>query len=362
MIFEQQLDFNDILIAPRRVINGPSSRSQVSLKRVITFKNGQSWTGIPIIAANMDTVGTMTMAKTLSKFECMTALHKHYSVDQLIKFFGKESYNQTELEHNKSHLQHSFYSMGISEQDYEKFQAVLSKVGTLKQNGFGIKALCIDVANGYMQSFVDFCKKVRNNHPDLIILAGNVVSKDISEELVLNGVDIIKAGIGSGSVCTTRKIAGVGRPQVSTILDCAPAVHNYQGFLCSDGGITKPGDLGKAYGAGSDFVMLGGMLAGHTECEIEPIVKEGKKYYPYYGMSSAHAMKKHSGGVAHYRASEGKVVELADKGNVENTLLEIFGGVRSTCTYVGAYNINELATKVDFYKSNIQTNDIYGKS
>lgn len=366
---EIQLDFKDVLIRPKRSFL--SSRSEVSLIKNYNFKWAKyTWTGIPVIAANMDTVGTITLAKELAKYQCMTALHKHYTIDELIQFFGKKESDEDKklLKENKHAIQHSFYSMGIVDKDLEKFEKVLEKVGYWRhdlpdEENYGIKMVCIDVANGYMQSFVDFCKKFRERHPDLIIMAGNVVTGDIVEELVFSGVDIIKVGIGPGSACTTRKVAGVGRSQLSAVIDTADAAHGLKGLVCSDGGCTVPADVSKAFGAGADFVMLGGMLAGHEECELTATIDDkGNKFFKFYGMSSEEAMTKHSGGVAKHRSAEGKCVDIPNRGNVENTMIEILGGIRSTCTYVGAKSLKELPKRTTFYRVSMQTNDIFGKS
>lgn len=364
-----QLDFKDVLIEPQR--SYLSSRSAVTLIKEYSFgENKPTWKGVPIIAANMDTVGTFTMAKTLAKHQCMTALSKHYTIEELSDFFGpaKNKEEKKLLKNNQHHLQHSFYSMGIVEKDLIKFEQVLANVGYWKkdvkdEDNSGIKFVCIDVANGYMQSFVDFCRKFSQKHPQIILMAGNVVTKNIVEELGFCGVDIVKAGIGPGSVCTTRKVAGVGRPQLSTIIETASAAHGLGNKVCGDGGCTVPADVSKAFAAGADFVMLGGMLSGHEESEIEPIIGEnGKKYLKFYGMSSEEAMSKHSSGVAKYKASEGKVVQIEFKGSVNNTILDILGGVRSTCTYVGAKSLKELPKRTTFYRVSMQTNDVFGNS
>lgn len=365
---ELQLDFKDVLIRPKRSFL--SSRSEVSLVKNYQFKCAKyKWTGVPIIAANMDTVGTISTAKVLAKHHCMTALHKHYTVEQLVEFFGPKSSDEDKqlLRENKHAMQHSFYSMGIVDKDLQKFEEVLSKVGYWRhdlpdEENYGIKMVCIDVANGYMQSFVDFCRKFREKHPDLVIMAGNVVTGDIVEELVFSGIDIIKVGIGPGSACTTRKVAGVGRSQLSAVIETADAAHGLKGQVCSDGGCTVPADLSKAFGAGADFVMLGGMLAGHEECELEAIEKNGEKFFKFYGMSSEEAMTKHSGGVAKHRAAEGKCVEIPNRGQIEDTIISILGGIRSACTYVGAKNLKELPKRTTFYRVTMQTNDIFGKS
>lgn len=363
---ELQLDFKDVLFRPQN--STLSSRSEVSLIKHYTFRNAKyKWHGVPIIAANMDTVGTMSMAKALAKHQCLTALHKHYDIEQLIEFFGKkENEDEKELLRKNEHaLQHSFYSMGILPKDVEKFEKVVEKVGYWRhdipdEDNYGIKLVCVDVANGYMQSFVDFCKNFRKSHPDIILMAGNVVTGDIVETLLLAGVDIIKVGIGPGSACTTRKVAGVGRSQLSSIIDTSTAAHMLDGHITGDGGCAVPADVSKAFGGGADFVMLGGMLGGHTESELPIIEKDGKNYLKFYGMSSAEAMHKHSGGVAKHRAAEGKSVDIEHRGSVEGTINTILGGVRSTCTYVGAKNLKSLPKRTIFYRVTMQTNDIFG--
>ena len=222
-----------------------------------------------------------------------------------------------------------------------------------------INFICIDVANGYSEHFVNFVKKMRLNHPNKIIIAGNVVTGEMVEELLISGADIVKVGIGPGSVCTTRVKTGVGYPQLSAIIECADAAHGIGGHIVSDGGCKIPGDLAKAFGGSADFVMLGGMLAGHTESGGELIEKKGEKFKSFYGMSSETAMNKHSGGVANYRASEGKTVEVPFKGNVEHTITDILGGIRSTCTYVGANKLKSLTKRTTFIRVQEQENQIY---
>ena len=215
------------------------------------------------------------------------------------------------------------------------------------------------MANGYSEHFVEFVKKTREQYPDKVIIAGNVVTGEMVEELLLSGADLVKVGIGPGSVCTTRVKTGVGYPQLSAIIECADAAHGLGGQIISDGGCTSPGDVAKAFGAGADFVMLGGMLAGHDESGGEIIQKDGKVFKQFYGMSSSTAMEKHVGGVAEYRASEGKTVEVPYRGEVENTLQDILGGLRSTCTYVGAQRLKELTKRTTFIRVSEQENQIY---
>ncbi len=339
-----KLDFKDVLIRPKR--SALPSRAEVDIHRDFEFKHsGHKYHGIPIIAANMDTVGTFEMVRALSRFDLSVALHKHYSEEDLVAFFRS-------LEVSSS----AFYSMGISRADQDKFERVMKRVGD------AIQYICIDVANGYAEGFVKFVEKVRQAHAGITIMAGNVVTGEMTEELVLCGVDVVKVGIGPGSVCTTRNMTGVGYPQLSAVIECADAAHGLGGRICADGGCTSPGDLAKAFGGGADFVMLGGMLAGHDECAGEVVEKDGKQYKSFYGMSSRTAMEKYAGGVAEYRASEGKEVLVEYRGPVAGTVQEILGGVRSACTYVGARKLRELTKRTTFVRVGAQSNDTFDRS
>ena len=342
--YDIKLGFKDVMIRPKR--STLKSRSQVSLKRQFTFLHSKiTWQGIPIIAANMDTVGTFEMATALASKNLITAIHKHYSITDWNVF----SSNAPEGIENQIAV-----STGTSKEDAEKLASILS---------FNphFKFICIDVANGYSEHFVNFVKQARLQYPDKVIIAGNVVTGEMVEELLLAGADIVKVGIGPGSVCTTRVKTGVGYPQLSAIIECADAAHGLGGQIISDGGCAIPGDIAKAFGAGADFVMLGGMLSGHQESGGELIERDGKHFKKFYGMSSTTAMEKHVGGVAEYRASEGKTVEVAFKGPVTNTLHDILGGLRSTCTYVGAAKLKELTKRTTFIRVAEQENRVYTK-
>ncbi len=342
--YDIKLGFKDVMIRPKR--STLKSRSEVSLKRDFKFLHSPlTWSGIPIIAANMDTVGTFEMAQALSKKNLFTAIHKHYSEKEWAQFISNSS---------KDALNYIAVSTGISKQDSIKLAAIISANPQ-------IKFICIDVANGYSEHFSNFVKQTRELYPEKVIIAGNVVTGEMVEELLLSGADIVKVGIGPGSVCTTRVKTGVGYPQLSAIIECADAAHGLSGQIISDGGCSSPGDIAKAFGAGADFVMLGGMLAGHDESGGEIIERNGESYRKFYGMSSSTAMEKHVGGVADYRASEGKTVEVPYKGSVENTLQDILGGLRSTCTYVGAARLKELTKRTTFIRVNEQENRVYTK-
>ncbi|KAH3770303.1 GMP reductase 2-like [Dreissena polymorpha] len=339
-----KLDFKDVLFRPKR--STLRSRSDVDLVRTFQFRNsGQTYTGIPVMVANMDTTGTFEMAKAVAKHLMFTVIHKHYSVEEWKEFAAE----------NKDILQHIAASTGTGENDLTKLKQILDAVPD-------IKYLCVDVANGYSEHFVQFVKNCRAEFPKHTIMAGNVVTGEMVEELLLSGADIIKVGIGPGSVCTTRKKTGVGYPQLSAVIECADAAHGLGGHIISDGGCTCPGDVAKAFGAGADFVMLGGMFAGHAESGGEMVEKGGKKYKIFYGMSSATAMKRHAGGVADYRASEGKTVQIEYRGPVEVTVQDILGGVRSTCTYVGAGKLKELSRRATFIRVTQQLNEVFAAS
>ena len=331
---EIKLDFKDVLIRPKR--STLSSRKEVDLVKFYKFKHSRyEYEGIPIMAANMDGVGTLKMAETLSQHRLFTCL---------IKTYNKDIDNFSVFNVNKDYYA---VSTGTSDEDFRNLNTIVT--------GIGAQFICIDVANGYSEHFGDFVESVRNRWPDKTIIAGNVVTADMTQELILRGADIVKVGIGPGSVCTTRVQTGVGYPQLSAIIECADAAHGLGGHIIADGGCTCPGDVAKAFGAGADFVMLGGMFGGHDEGG--GTIENGR--VTFYGMSSDTAMNKTHGGVAEYRSSEGRTVEIPYKGQVKNTVLDILGGLRSTCTYVGASNLKQLPKCTTFIKVNRQINDVF---
>ena len=352
-----KLDFSDVLFRPKR--STLSSRKEVSLTRTYKFKHSQQeYTGVPVMAANMDGVGTLAMAEELSNYGMFTCLIKNYNNIEIEWFDGEINFDNTAI------------STGISEQDYTRLKNILEYCQ--------FKYICIDVANGYSEHFGAFVAKVREKYPTHTIIAGNVVTADMTQELILNGADIVKVGIGPGSVCTTRIQTGVGYPQLSAIMECSDAAHGLGGHIIADGGCTCPGDVAKAFGAGADFVMLGGMLAGHDEGggtiieehhftgKVNPtttnLIYETKKFVEFYGMSSDTAMNKHHGGVADYRSSEGRTVKVPRRGPVEHTVRDILGGIRSTCTYVGASELKHLSKCTTFIRVNNQFNNVFANT
>ena len=326
---EPKFTFEDVLIRPKRT--SLKTRAEVDLERSFKMPHShKELTGIPIIAANMDRVATLQMAKALAKHNVFTAIHKHYSLEELTSADLNADYN--------------FITFGVKD-----IKSIQESFTALK--GQNINKLCLDVANGYTEMFVEFIKSVRDALPETTIMAGNVATPDMTEALILAGADIVKVGIGPGSVCETRNVTGVGYPQLSAIIECSDAAHGLNGLICADGGCQTSGDVAKAFAAGADFVMLGGMLAGHTECLDDDEIKDldrSSNMIEYYGMSSAEAMNKYAGGVAKHRASEGRVQAIEYRGDVDDTIHAILGGLRSTCTYVGASKLKELSKRTTF--------------
>ncbi len=339
---EIKLDYSDVLFRPKR--STLKSRKDVDLNRKYTFKHSRSsWKGIPIIASNMDGVGEIDVAKKLSSHKLMTALTKQHDINQIGTIYKKNIFFDSIA-----------LSCGTSKDSYNRLNSILKKYPKFK-------FICIDVANGYSENFSNFVSEVRKKYPKKTIIAGNVVTADMTQELVLSGADIVKVGIGPGSVCTTRIQTGVGYPQLSAVMECADAAHGLGAHIIADGGCTCPGDVAKAFGAGADFVMLGGMLAGHKEGGGDIIQENGTKFIEFYGSSSEEANEKHYGGLANYRSSEGKKVKIQMKNSLDSTIRDILGGVRSSCTYVGASSLKQLSKCTTFVRVNNQYNDTFGK-
>ena len=339
---EIKLDYSDVLFRPKR--STLSSRKDVNLKRTYKFKySNNEWSGIPIMAANMDGVGELGVAEKMSEFDMITCLTKQHDIKKLNQY-----------KKIKSIYKNIALSIGIKKEDFDRLDKLL------KEFNF-IKFICIDVANGYSERFSKFIKSVRDKYPTKTIIAGNVVTADMTQELVLSGADIVKVGIGPGSVCTTRIQTGVGYPQLSAVMECADAAHGLGAHIIADGGCTCPGDVAKGFGGGADFVMLGGMLAGHDEGKGKIVKSNGSKYIEFYGSSSLTANKKHYGGLSDYRSSEGRVVRVKYIGKIKDTISNILGGIRSSCTYVGAPSLKQLSKCTTFVRVSNQFNDTFIK-
>ncbi len=342
--YDAKLNFEDVLLQPKR--STLSSRKDVDMTRNFTFRNsGKQMNFLPIFASNMDGVGTFSMAKVLQEYKMMTVITKTTGLDEWRKAIG-----------NGVRLQSVSVCTGTNvmwdkeAQDWKTMQEVLKSFPD-------IKMITVDVANAYHQNMVDFIKKVRDEYPNKIIVAGNVVTPEMTEELIINGADVVKIGIGPGSVCTTRTMTGVGVPQFSAILDCADAANGVDGHIMADGGCVHPGDIAKAFGGGAHMVMIGGMLAGHDESEQQ--VVDGK--IEFYGMSSDRAREKHGKRKDGYRGNEGRLISLPHRGPVAPTLEDILGGVRSACTYIGARRLKDMAKCASFVTTNNVINRVYEK-
>ena len=332
-----KLDYQDVLLRPKR--STLSSRAEVTLEREFYFKNSkQRWVGLPLFTSNMDSTGTIPLYNVLKDYHMITCFHKHYSPEDYPLDLDREYYS---------------VSTGIKEADWEKTSQIIKRIDP--------KFLTIDVANGYTQRFVETVRKYREAYPEIVLIGGNVCTREMVEELSINGgLDICKIGIGNGSVCTTRLMTGVGFPQLSAVMETADAAHGVGTCIVADGGMNNIGDLCKAYAAGADFCMSGSFFAGHAECPGELIEEDGKQYKVYYGMSSKMAMDKHHGGMAHYRGSEGKVVKIPYKGPIQDTVQNILGGLRSSATYTGARSLKDLSKCASFIRVNHQANQLFG--
>ncbi len=339
------LDYDDVLITPKRSNLG--SRTQVHLEREFKFKHaGFKWQGVPLMAANMDGVGTFSMARALQSYKMLTVVRKHYNFEDWVKAAPDLDWNYTVVCCGTNAI------FDPEASDY----LLLKKVCAT----WPVKHLCIDVANGYQQNFIDFCKKIRDEFKDKSLCAGNVCTPEVVEELVMNaGVDMVKIGIGPGSVCTTRIVTGVGMPQLSAVMNCADIAHQHKGLVVADGGCKHSGDVMKAFGGGADFVMLGGVLAFHSEAE-EAVDETGQMCF--YGMSSESARTRHARPVGGFRTSEGKKVCGKTRGPVKETVEKILGGLRSGCTYIGATGLKEISRRTTFVQVNQTYNRVFGES
>ncbi len=355
----EQLDFDDVMIKPKD--SNVESRRDAIITKTYKFK----WTdkvieGNPAIAANMATTGTFEMARELQKHQMFCALHKHYTAEELIQFLNQNKKNFGTNDY-------IFIGTGLRKDDFDKLKQVMET--RLCNN------ICLDAPNGYIRGFVQHLNRLRTLFPKAVIMAGNIVTPEKTTELIKNGADIVKVGIGSSAVCRTRTQTGIGRPQLSAVMDCAAAAKGQGAMVCSDGGIQKPADYVKAIGANADFVMMGGYLAGYSEAAGDLISRyirtgfvdtngkdiiEERKYKLFYGMSSSFAQKQHYDGLPYYRASEGTVFEVPFKGNVASAIQNLEGGLRSAMTYTGARTLEEFPKSVEFYRVKTQLNRMFG--
>lgn len=339
---EIKLDYSDVLLRPKR--STLTSRKEVVLERTLKFYHSKkTWTGIPIMTANMATCGTFEMARVLSPYKIITTFHKYYQVSEFAEFF--KDFNQPD---------YVAYTLGTRPEDFEKL-AEMNQAGLMNNFSF----LCLDIPNGYLEHFLDRIRELRALYPEHIIIAGNVVSNEITEEIILAGADIVKVGIGPGSACTTRRMTGVGYPQLSAVIECADAAHGIangqgHGMVIADGGQQYPSCVAKAFCAGADFNMFGSMFSGYDQSAGALVERDGKKYKEYFGSSSNKALEKFYGHKAAHRASEGREVLMPYKGDINHFIQDLFGALRSTGTYIGARTLREFSKRTTFIRVNRQ--------
>lgn len=340
---EIKLDYADVLLRPKR--STLTSRKDVTLEREFSFYHSpKKWKGIPIMTANMATSGTFSMARTLAPYKLITMFHKYYTIEDYREFFQDF--------HNPDYIG---YTLGIREEDMAQLQK-MNEAGLMKHFSF----ICLDVPNGYIQRFLEVIREIRVSYPEHIIIAGNVVTNEMTEEIILAGADIVKIGIGPGSACTTRKMTGVGYPQLSAVIECADAAHGITnkngacGLIIADGGQQYPSCVAKAFCGGADFNMCGSLFSWYDESGGELVEKNGKKYKEYYGSSSNRALIENYGKKDSHRASEWRHVLMPYKGSIHDFIQDIFGSLRSTGTYIGASKIKQFPKCATFIRVNRQ--------
>lgn len=362
-----QLDFSDVLIKPRR--SSIDSRSKVDITREYKFK----WCpyvikGTGIMQANMGTIGNFNVSRKMLNNGLFACLHKYHNINDLIDFY-KEL-----IDKGDDTWRRCLLAIGLRDDGIDKLRTLNEKLGVQ----VGVK---FDVPNGYIPQVKEKVIELRKEFPEMFIMVGNVVTSDITEDLILSGADCVAVGIGPGGQCLTREQTGCGRPQLSAIIECADAAHQVGGMVCGDGGITCPGDLGKAFGAGADFIMIGSMFAGTLEADGDIVSKwiftgeyepaddgsgfephlELKEFKKFYGMSSTLAQETFGNGKPKYRASEGRVTLVPYAGDIDGVIEELLGGLRSTMTYIGAWKLKNIPKQCTFYKVHNQLNRTYEK-
>lgn len=346
---EVKLDYKDVLIRPKR--SSLESRKEVNLERTFSFLHSpKKWHGIPMMTANMDSCGTFEIAKTLISYKIITVLHKFYSIEQLEE--GLTKLNQPA---------YICYTLGVRDEDFEKVREIKKKALDAY-----FDFICIDVPNGYLERVTKRVKELRELFPNHILIAGNVVTNEMTEELLMSGADIVKVGIGPGSACLTRRQTGIGYPQFSAVVECADAAHGIRfkkdggyGLIIADGGLVHPSCAAKAYGGGADFIMSGKFFSGFDQSAGELVERDGKKYKEYYGSSSLKAMVKNYGKKDAHRASEGRSLLIPYRGDIKIWLEELFGCLRSTGTYIGAHSVKEFSKRATFIRVRNQLNTVF---
>ena len=328
---DKKLEFSEVLIKPRP--SELASRSDVNLKVAYICKHSKRQIrGCPVIVSNLDSTGTIEMARITNNYGMFVCLHKYIEMEDLTKWFVDIA------------SQRSFVTIGTSTGEIDKIKHLSEYVDNFKPSYFD--KICIDAPNGYTYEFLDMIKYVRTLFPHKIIMAGNVCDPIGVENIIKAGADIAKCGIASGGLCTTKYKTGIGYPQFSVALECGQAAQELNALCCSDGGVQHTADICKALGAGSHFVMAGSLFTGYDECNAE--VVDGKQ--KVYGMSSKEANDKYNGGLREYRAAEGMVKYVEQKGSVLKLVGDICGGLASCCTYTNTKNLENLHKNCTFIR------------
>ena len=238
-------------------------------------------------------------------------------------------------------------AVGVGEGSYDRVEALVSA---------GVDAICIDTAHGHSKNVLDMVSLVSKKYKDIIIIAGNVVTAEATEALIQKGADVVKVGVGPGSICTTRVVAGVGMPQITAVMKCSQAAKKFKKTIIADGGIKYSGDIAKALALGANTVMIGNLLAGAEEAPGETVLYQGRTYKVYRGMGSLGAMAK--GSKDRYGqmdvteldklVPEGIEGKVPYKGNASGIIHQLIGGLKSGMGYLGAQNIQDLQAKAQF--------------
>lgn len=315
------LTFDDVLLVPSR--SDVRSRRDPSLRTQLTKKIEID---IPIISANMDTITEESMALAMHALGGVGILHRFMSIE-----------NQTAMVRSLKNAGLSIIgaSIGVSDDFKDRAKALVNN---------GCNLLTLDIAHGHSIQMIETLQWVKDQYPEVEVIAGNMATPEAAEDLIAAGADAIKVGIGPGSMCTTRIITGCGIPQLTAIALCAEVARTQGVPVIADGGIRTSGDIVKAFAAGASAVMLGSMLSGTIETPGE--IKNGKKQYR--GMASKSAQVSWRGGVPEGMAPEGESTQVSVKGHVKDVILEITGGIRSGMSYLNATGLEEIQEKARF--------------
>lgn len=339
------LTYDDLILLPQASDVLPNE------VHIDTYLTSKIHLNIPIMSAAMDTVSEHAMAIALARAGGIAIIHKNLSIEEeanevrLVKEASYEGYPRAALDENGRLIVGA--AIGANKEVLARAKALLNA---------GADVLVLDSAHGHSKNIIDTAKLVKDSFPGVQLIVGNIVTKEAALALIEAGADAIKVGIGPGSICTTRVVAGVGCPQATAVDDVVNACKGTNVKVIADGGIKYSGDIVKALALGADAVMLGSMLAGCEETPGEIKEIDGKKVKAYVGMGSLAAMKRGSadryfqGGQTESKklVPEGIEAVIPYKGKLEDVVYQLIGGLRSGLGYCGAHNLKELNEKSVF--------------